>query len=278
MDYLKISIETIPFFPWSTDSLSAQLNEIGFESFIETETGLEAYIQEKNYNQQKLEELLSEQTQNIQINWSHELIKSQNWNEVWEKNYFKPLVIKDTCVVRAPFHNDYPKCKYEIIIEPNMAFGTGNHETTSMMIEFLLKENMVGKEVLDMGCGTGILSIMASMLGAKKITAIDIDKWSFDATKTNAQLNNINNIEAFQGDSSLLKDQKSDVILANIQRNVLLADMEKYVSVLKSEGILVMSGFYIEDIPVIKEKAENLNLKDIGYNQKNNWVAHAFKK
>jgi ribosomal protein L11 methyltransferase len=149
-------------------------------------------------------DLLKTFEENYSFRVSKELIKSQNWNEVWEKNYFKPLVVAGECLVRAPFHKEFPQCKYEIVIEPNMAFGTGNHETTSMMLEAILKENLTGKKVLDMGCGTGILGILASMKGASEITAIDIDEWSVKGTYENAALNNIKNLKVKKGDASLL--------------------------------------------------------------------------
>ncbi len=162
---------------------------------------------------------------NFSLKSTRETIESKNWNEEWEKNYFKPLVIAGKCVVRAPFQPNFQKRKYEIIIEPNMAFGTGNHETTSMMLEYILNEDLNNKTVLDMGCGTGILSIMASMKGAKKITAIDIDEWSFKGTQENAALNNIKNIDVKHGDASLLGDETYDFIFANIHKNVLIADI-----------------------------------------------------
>jgi ribosomal protein L11 methyltransferase len=207
-----------------------------------------------------------------------ELIPDQNWNEAWEKNYFKPVVIGGECMIRAPFHTEFPNAKYEIIIEPNMAFGTGNHETTATIVESILQNDLTGKTILDMGCGTGILSILASMKGAKHITAIDIDKWSYEGTKENAKLNNIKNIDIFLGDAQLLNHQKFDLIFANIHKNVLLNDMEAYYKVLNQGGNLIMSGFYLEDIPDIKAKAESIGLTDNGFVEKNTWVAHSFKK
>ncbi len=278
MDYNKITINFTPFQEWLRDVLTAQLGEIGFESFVETETGFEAFIATRNYNHQSFNLVLNEFQEDFTFTVSNEIIKSKNWNEVWEKNYFKPLVIADKCVIRAPFHTDYPKAKYEIIIEPNMAFGTGNHETTSLVIESILENNMEGKSVLDMGCGTGILGILASMKGAKKITAIDIDEWSFNGAKENAALNNIKNINVKLGDASLLVIEKYDVIFANIHKNVLLNDMQTYIENLQKNGMLIMSGFYTDDITDIKTKAESLGMKDAGFKSKNNWVAHSFQK
>ncbi len=278
MDYYKITIEITPFEEWLRDILVAQLGEIGFDSFMETESGTEAFIPVNNFNEADFEFVLDSFQDDFMFSTGKELIKSRNWNEEWEKNYFKPLVINNECVIRAPFHTDFPKAKFEIIIEPNMAFGTGNHETTSMMVETILEKDMQNKKVLDMGCGTGILGILASMKGAKKITAIDIDEWSFKGSNENAALNNIKNMTVKQGDAGLLGSEKFDVIFANIHKNVLLNDMAAYCNVLNTNGLLVMSGFYTEDIHDIKSKAENLGLKSNGFKTKNNWVAYAFKR
>jgi ribosomal protein L11 methyltransferase len=278
MDYNKITIDIKPPEEWLRDVVAAQLGEIGYESFLETETGVEAFIPTVNYHEDNLFEVIKSFEEDFTFEVHKEIIRSQNWNEVWEKNYFKPLLIKDECVIRAPFHTDFPKAKYEIIIEPNMAFGTGNHETTTMMVETILETEMTNKNVLDMGCGTGILGILASMKGAKKVTAIDIDEWSYKGAKENATLNNIQNMTVKQGDAGLLGNEKFDIIFANIHKNVLMNDMPTYVEVLQPEGMLIMSGFYTEDIPDIKTKAESLRLKDSGFKSNNGWVAYAFKK
>jgi ribosomal protein L11 methyltransferase len=204
MDYNKITIRINPFEEWLRDVLTAQLGEIGYDSFLETETGVEAYIPAPRYHEDNLFEVIKSFEEDFTFEVGNEIIKSQNWNEVWEKNYFKPLVINNECVIRAPFHTDFPKAKYEIIIEPNMAFGTGNHETTTMMIETILENDMKKMKILDMGCGTGILGILASMKGAKNVTAIDIDEWSYTGAKENARLNHIENMEVKLGDASLL--------------------------------------------------------------------------
>jgi ribosomal protein L11 methyltransferase len=278
MDYFKITIHITPFQEWLCDVLTAQMGEIGFDSFISTETGFEAYIPVQNYIETDLHFMLSAFQEDFDIKTDKELIKSQNWNEVWEKNYFKPLVINNECVIRAPFHTDFPKAKYEIIIEPNMAFGTGNHETTSMMVESILETEMENKSVLDMGCGTGILGILASMKGAKTITAIDIDEWSVNGTTENAELNQIQNIEIKLGDAGLLTRQKFDIIFANIHKNVLIADLPVYAKHLNPNGSIFLSGFYKEDIPDIKLQAEKQELSDAGFKLKNNWIAYKFTK
>lgn len=278
MDYTKITININPPEEWLRDVLTAQLGEIGFESFLETESGVEAYIPAALYHEDNIFEVIKSFEEDFTFEVHREVIKSRNWNELWEKNYFKPLVIKGDCVIRAPFHTEFPKTKYEIVIEPNMAFGTGNHETTSMMVETILENDIQNKTVLDMGCGTGILGILAAMKGAKKVTAIDIDEWSFNGAGENAALNFIKNMTVKQGDASLLGDEKFDIILANIHKNVLINDLPAYSKVLLPGGMLVMSGFYTEDMQDIKNKAEESGLKEIGYKTKNNWVAYSFKK
>lgn len=278
MDYQKVSIKITPFQEWLCDILNAEMAAIGFDSFIETENGVDAFIPADSYSEESLTPILEACEKDFSFEVKTEFIKDQNWNEEWEKNYFQPLVVDNECVVRAPFHYDYPTLKYEIIINPNMAFGTGNHETTTLMLEFILQNDMKDKTVLDMGCGSGILGILASKKGAKSVTAIDIDKWSYDGTLENTGLNNITNISAKQGDASLLGDKKYDIIFANIQRNVLLNDMPVYNNVLNNGGLLIMSGFYTKDMQVIKEKAESLGLKDAGFRKMNDWVAYCFEK
>ncbi|KJF43821.1 50S ribosomal protein L11 methyltransferase [Draconibacterium sediminis] len=278
MDYQKISIQITPFQEWLRDVLNAQLAEIGFDSFVETETGFDAFIPATSYSEESLNEVLEDFSGDFSFEIQSEFIADQNWNKEWEKNYFKPLMIGGECLIRAPFHTEYPEAKYEIVIEPNMAFGTGNHETTASIIALILQNDLTGKTILDMGCGTGILGILASMKGARQITAIDIDKWSYEGTRENAALNNITNINAKQGDAGLLGNEKFDLIFANIHKNVLLNDMEAYNAVLNAGGTLIMSGFYTEDIKDIRTKAESLGMKDAGFVEKNNWVAHSFIK
>lgn len=278
MNYLKLSIKIKPFEEWLHDILTSQLTEIGFESFVETNNGFEGFIPEKDFNEEEVLNLLKSFDEKHTFEIQKELIEEKNWNEEWEKNYFKPLVVAGKCVVRAPFHKEYPVLDYEIVIEPNMAFGTGNHETTSMMLEAILDYDVQEKSVLDMGCGTGILGILASMRGSRKITAIDIDKWSYKGASENAQINHIENMEVKLGDASLLGDEKYDIIFANIHKNVLMDDLPVYSKCLNKNGLLFMSGFYVDDIPDLKNKAEQLELKEVGFKSKNNWAVSVFKK
>ncbi len=278
MDYIKVTIQINPYEQWISDSLTHQLGNLGFEGFMETGSGLEAYIPEKDFREQPLEALFSAQSDTVEISWHKEYMKEQNWNEEWERNDFKPLVVQDQCVIRAPFHSGFSPCRYEIIIEPNMAFGTGSHETTHMMIEFLLNEDLNRQKVLDMGCGTGILAILASLRGAAEVTAIDTEERACRTTVINAGLNQIANLKTLEGDASLLDGMHLDLILANIHRNVLLADMDKYVAALQPGGKLAMSGFYISDLPVIRKKTESLGLTDIESYEKNNWILYTCQK
>lgn len=276
MEYTKITCTLSPDNELARELLMQALGDAGFESFVEHDERLEAYIPSATYSP---ELLLTEEFQNNPLfNFQHteEVIADQNWNEVWEQNYFEPLLIEDQCLIRAPFHQEYPSAAFEIIINPRMAFGTGNHETTHLMIRAMLEMELRELEVLDMGCGSGILSIFASMKGAKNVTAIDIDEWSTNNTLENAALNNINNILVSLGDAALLNEQQFDAILANIQRNILLKDMPAYVKVLKPGGTLVMSGFYTADLPMITQKAAELGLELTGSYDRSDWCAASF--
>lgn len=276
MDYQKVTFQIQPNIEEFREVLSAQLAEIGFESFVDQEIFLEAYIPVNVFNVENIEKLNQDNLFNFKF--EHELIPDQNWNERWEKNYFEPLLIDNKCLVRAPFHTNYPKAEYEIVIEPKMAFGTGNHETTMLMVQHILETNLTNKSVLDMGCGTGILSMLAAMRNAKDVTAIDIDSWAYESTTENCHINNCKNVTAVLGDASKLSDQNFDIIFANIHKNILIEDMEKYVSVLKPGGNLIMSGFYSNDLTDITNKAISLKLSHLKTKEINKWTASSYKK
>ena len=198
--------------------------------------------------------------------------------EEWEKNYFTPIVIGNECVVHSSFHTDIPEVKYDILIDPKMSFGTGHHETTSTMMEMMLKTSFENKVVLDMGCGTAILSILASLRGAKSVTGVDIDEWAYENALENIRLNHISNIDILLGGSEQIAGKNYDIILANINRNVLLENMKIYSSCMNENSELYMSGFYKEDIPVICEEANRCGLVLETYTEKNRWVGTKFVK
>ena len=276
MQYTKATFKLSPDNEINREILVAYLSELDFESFDETPAEVHAFSPTGKVSNDAIQSCISELP--FLVYFSEEEMPDINWNEEWEKNYFQPLLINDQVLIRAPFHKEFPLAKYEIIIEPNMAFGTGNHETTSLMMEHLMEINLEGESILDMGCGTGILGILSSMLGAKSITSIDIDNWAFEATVENSQINKISNLEAFIGDAQLLGDKTFDIILANIQKNIILQDIEKYVSVLNDEGILILSGFYRDDLEDILGKASELLLSKLEIKERNNWIACALKK
>ena len=276
MNYTKISFKLTPDSEENREILVAVLSDLAFESFDETEDQVEGFVPGESFNFDEMNAITS--TLPFSVETQNEMIPDQNWNEVWEKNYFKPLLIGGRCLVRAPFHTEYEPAEFELVIEPKMAFGTGNHETTTQMAEQILKMELTGKTVLDMGCGTGILGMLASLKGAKSITAIDIDKWSFESTVENARLNNILNLEAKLGDASLLDSETYEVIFANIHKNVIISDLPAYEKVLQPGGQLYLSGFYTHDMPDVKEKAESLGLLETGFHEKNNWVVYSFRK
>ena len=276
MNYTQIRFKLTPDNQENREILVAVLSDLAFESFDETEETIMGYIPGESANLDEIEEITSALP--FSVVTEAEMIPDQNWNEVWEKNYFKPLLIGGRCLVRAPFHTEYQPAEFELVIEPKMAFGTGNHETTTLVAEQILDMDLAGKTVLDMGCGTGILGMLASLKGAKSITAIDIDTWSFESTVENARLNNIFNLEAKLGDASLLGSETYEIIFANIHKNVIINDLPVYESVLQPGGKIYLSGFYTQDMPDVKAKAESLGLVEKGHQEKNNWVVYSFEK
>ena len=274
--YISYQFKVNPLEP-GVEILIAELGELPFESFEETEDGVHAYIQEHLVYENMLDEVYILKNDEFQIEYVTKALEQVNWNEEWEKN-FDPIDVDGICYVRAPFHE--PKsATYEIVIEPKMSFGTGHHETTYLMMKHLLNMDIQDQMVLDMGCGTALLAILASMRGAKHVDAIDIDNWCYLNSIENGERNNITNMSVYEGDASLLTESdKYDLIIANINRNILLNDMHVYEKALKSEGTILFSGFYTEDIPFIKEAAEKLGMRYESMLEKNNWVALKFIK
>ncbi|MGE0015941.1 MAG: 50S ribosomal protein L11 methyltransferase [Bacteroides sp.] len=278
MKYLEFIFKTEPCSEAVNDVLAATLGEVGFESFVDSESGITAYIQQELYREELLKASLEDfPIENVSIGYTWSEAEDKDWNEEWEKNFFQPIVIGNRCVIHSTFHQDVPQAEYDIVINPQMAFGTGHHETTSLIISELLDADLTGKTVLDMGCGTSILAILASMRGADALLAVDIDSWCVNNSIENIALNHINNIEVELGDAATLNGKGPfDVVIANINRNILLHDMAAYVACMKPQAELYMSGFYAEDVPLIREKAESLGLHFTHSKSQNNWTAVKF--
>lgn len=268
--YIEYTFKVNPLQP-ASDILIAELGEAGFESFVENEEGILAYIQKNDWSESILESVDILENEIFKISFQVKEIEQENWNATWESN-FNPIQVDNKCIVRAPFH-EKPNVEFDIVIEPKMSFGTGHHETTHMMLQHILDHDFEGKSVLDMGSGTGVLAILTALKGANSIDAIDIDHWCYLNAKENITRNNSEHINIFEGDVNLLTDQKYDVIIANINRNILLADIPKYAKCLNANGILFLSGFYVEDIPLISSKCNEVKLKFEKNLKKNNWVA-----
>ncbi len=278
MDYVELIFKIDPPGQAAYEILMAKLSMLEYESFVETDESLKAYIEGNKYSEKKVIQIINELSEELgTISFEYNDIQQQNWNEEWEKN-FEPIVIAEKCIVRAPFHEKFPQFEYNILIEPKMAFGTGHHATTSMMLEHLLSIDLEEKKVLDMGSGTGVLAILASLRGADLIFAVDNDTWAYNNCLENLQLNNVENVYAVEGDVSAVKDEFFDVILANINRNTLINDIKKYNEILKSDGLLIMSGFYVDDIPSIEQAANEQDLFLKKYFEKNNWASVVFSE
>ena len=268
--YIEYNFQVSPLQPTS-DILIAELGEVGFESFVEDETGVLAYIQKEDWSIDILNAINILNNPNFEINHTYKEIEQENWNATWEQN-FQPIIVDDMCMIRAPFH-EKSNATYDIVIEPKMSFGTGHHETTHMMIQHLLDLNLENSSVLDMGSGTGVLAILSALRGATTVDAIDVDNWCYLNAKENVERNNVDFINVYEGDASLLKDQKYDLIIANINRNILLVDIPKYLGCLKQDGVLLLSGFYTEDLSLITQKCLDVGLRFEKNLEKNNWVA-----
>ena len=260
----------------ATEILIAELGNIGFESFVDDETTLLAYIKKEDWSENCLDAIYILKSTEFDIEYQQREIEQNNWNSEWEKN-FSPIIVDDLVSIRAPFHEN-PNVKYDIVIEPKMSFGTGHHETTFMMIQHLLDLDLENKKVLDMGSGTGILAIFSELRGATNIEAIDIDNWCYVNSIENIEKNNCKHITVFEGDVDLLENKTYDIIIANINRNILLHQMASYSKCLSKNGILLLSGFYEEDIEIIDEEASKQQFNLVSKIRKNNWVALKYRK
>lgn len=276
MNYIELKIER-PFISGREEILIAQLASSGFESFSEEADHILAYIPEKYFRHEWMmeSEVLKQLHESGAL--SINLIEDQNWNAIWESNY-QPVTIAGKCLIRAPFHQADPEAELDIIIRPQMAFGTAHHETTAQMAEQLLQLNLEGLQVLDMGCGTGVLGIIASLKGAAHVTAIDNDEWACRNAVENAALNHVTGLKVVQGDATELSDDAYDLILANINKNILLSDMGAYARALRQGGSIFFSGFYEQDLGDIAEAADKKGLIFVKHVSRNNWVVAVFKK
>lgn len=259
MSYIELIVIVEPK-EQGTDILIAELSEIGFESFVDADNGFSAYIKEEQYFENEVKSMFSNYSDLLKISYDSKIIQQQNWNKEWESN-FQPIDVEGKCYIRAPFHESQKRFMYDVIIEPKMSFGTGHHYTTQLMIQKLMKLEIKNKSLLDMGCGTGVLAILASLMGANPITAIDCDDWSYENSIENLQKNNINNVIVHKGNAEILAGKLFHTILANINKNVLLMDMPVYVQSLEKEGNLVLSGFFETDVIELTQKAIDLGLK-----------------
>ena len=275
MNYIEYDFTVSPT-EMGAEILMAELAEVGFDSFVDTPTGIKAYIPKDSWNEQILHDIYLLSNPEFTISYQITEIEQVNWNEEWEKN-FSPIVVEDLCTVRANFH-PVPNTRYDIVITPKMSFGTGHHETTYMMLQQLLPLSLEGTKVLDMGCGTGILAIMAALRGAHDITAIDIDPWCVENATENVQQNNCSFITIKEGDVSLITGEQYNLILANINRNILLSDIPAYTQALLPQGLLLVSGFYVEDLPAIKEKCQEVGLTYLSHIERNRWVSAKFQR
>ncbi|WP_053972230.1 50S ribosomal protein L11 methyltransferase [Mangrovimonas sp. ST2L15] len=273
MIYIGYYFKVQPLEP-AVEILIAELGYVGFDSFVETEEGVSAYILKDEWRENILDDIQILKSDEFEISYHFEDIEQVNWNEEWERN-FSPIIVDDLCAIRAPFHEKFDT-KYDIVIEPKMSFGTGHHETTHMMIQYVLKNEFEGKSVLDMGCGTGVLAILAEMRGATHLDAIDIDNWCYINSLENVERNNCSHINVYEGDANMLANRSYDVIIANINRNILLNDIKTYVASLNENGTLLLSGFYREDIPSIEAECNKHMLKLVETLEKNHWVALKF--
>ena len=280
MRYIQLSVISTPCNENITDILSFHLCNIGYDSFVANENGVEAYIPQKDFSEEKLKDMLlllsidmKDLLKDVNIEYEFNLLEEKNWNTEWEKNYFKPLVVSDKCLVRSTFHVIDKQYDYEITIDPKMAFGTGHHQTTYLMLQEILNLELKNCSVLDIGCGTAVLAILASKMGATEIVAIDFDEWAYNNAIENVELNEITNIDVRLGEIDLVSNEKFDFIFANINRNILLEGIQHYAKAMNKGATLIMSGFYLEDVPILKLECNQNNLSFQKLEQKDNWCA-----
>ena len=277
-DYVAVRVEAKPCDETVTDLLAAFLAEVEFETFEPDKTGLTAYVRKDKYNRNAVEEILKDFPMDTELHFSETEIEGEDWNKEWEQNYFQPINIDNKLVIRSSFHKSFPEIPIEIVIDPKMAFGTGHHATTAGMSRMLLEEPLEGKSIIDMGTGTGILAILAKKLGAGETVGIDIDEFAVENARENGELNG-EKIKWFVGDDKTLSNLKpADIFLANINLNVIIGNLDKYVSKLKSGGKIFLSGFLASDKPKIMQEAEKYDLKLFKDKEERGWMTMGFVK
>lgn len=273
-DYVEQRFDLDPCEEYMTDLLAAMLADAGYESFVPDESGLTAYVRESQYSEEVVDAIVDSFPFESAISHTAKRIEGRDWNSEWEKNYFQPIVVGGECVIHSSFHTDIPKCRYDIVIDPKMAFGTGHHSTTSLIIGRLLNMSLEGVSMVDMGTGTGILAILAAMRGASPVAAIEIDEFAYTNALENIRINSHPEIVMLNGDATALStlEFKANLFVANINRNVITADMEAYADATAKGGVMLLSGFYVEDIPVVREAAERCGMKYVDYTEQKNWA------
>ncbi len=279
-DYREVRFDMTPCSEDATDLLAAFLADEGYESFVPDEKGLTAYVPASAWSKDAVNNVIRDFPMDTTIHVKEVLVEGRDWNAEWEKNYFQPIVVGDECVIHSTFHHDIPKAKYDIVIDPKMAFGTGHHATTAQVIESILAIDMRGRTVIDMGTGTAILSILAAMRGAELVTAIEIDGFAYTNAIENVDINGVSDVvKLINGDASALAEvEPADIFLANINRNVILGDIEAYASHLRNGGTMILSGFYEADVPIIESAARPLGLITEAIRSRDNWTALTLRK
>lgn len=278
-DYYLVRINLNPCVEEECDIVAALLADVGFESFVPDEKGVSAYIRKELFDKPATSSALAAYPFNGELQMEEaELIQGQDWNSEWEKHYFQPIVVGDRCVVHSSFHKEYPKAEYEIVVDPRMAFGTGHHETTSLMLERLLSYPLEGRKLLDMGTGTGILAILATMRGAVHVVGVEIDEPAYLNAVDNAGINGVDLDLRLGGVETVTECGYFDYVLANINRNIIIADIDKYARSLRQGGIMTLSGFYVEDIPFVEEAGKKCGLAPVAFFEKRRWACLCLEK
>lgn len=278
-DYYLVRINLNPCVEEECDIVAALLADVGFESFVPDEKGVSAYIRKELFDKPATSSALAAYPFNGELQMEEaELIQGQDWNSEWEKHYFQPIVVGDRCVVHSSFHKEYPKAEYEIVVDPRMAFGTGHHETTSLMLERLLSYPLEGRKLLDMGTGTGILAILAAMRGAVHVVGVEIDEPAYLNAVDNAGINGVDLDLRLGGVETVTECGYFDYVLANINRNIIIADIDKYARSLRQGGIMTLSGFYVEDIPFVEEAGKKCGLAPVAFFEKRRWGCLCLEK